>query len=67
MYQIIPEKIIKSAANHMKDTEPYNSFLYLLEEGEQFKKADLVPVYLLNTVTQEVLVTSRECMRKKYH
>jgi hypothetical protein len=67
MYQIIPEKIIKSAANHMKDTEPHNSFFYLLEEGEQFKKADLVPVYLLNTITQEVLVTSRECMRKKYH
>lgn len=67
MYQIIPEKIIKSAAIQLKEKEPLNAFLLLLEEGALYKEASLTPVYLLNTLTEEVLVTSRECMRKKFH
>ena len=67
MYQIIPEKIVRSAAEYMSDTEPYNSFYLLLEEGKIYKHANLVPVYLLNTLTSEVSVTSRENMRKKFH
>lgn len=67
MYQIIPEKVIKSAADHMRESDPLNNFHFLLEEGEIYKDADLTPVYLLNTTTKEVPVTSRECMSKRYH
>jgi len=67
MYQIIPEKIIKNAAEYVKDAEASNSFTLLLNEGSIYKEASLTPVYLLNTSTNMVLVTSRECMRKKFH
>lgn len=67
MYQIIPEKVIKSAAEHMRETDPLNNFHFILEEGELYKEAELTPVYLLNTETKEVLVTSKECMSKKFH
>lgn len=67
MYRIIPEKIIKSAADHMRSEDPLNNFHFLLEEGEIYKDADLTPVYLYNELTKEMVVTTRECMSGRYH
>lgn len=67
MYQIVPEEVIKDAADKMRDQDPLNSFHFLLEEGELYKEADLIPVYIINMETQEVMVTSTQCMDKNYH
>lgn len=67
MYRIIPENVIKSSADDMRETDPLNSFYILLEEGEIYRDADLTPIYLYNETTKEMLVTSRECMEKDYH
>lgn len=67
MYQIIPERVIRESAEHMRDEDPLNSFHFLLEEGELYKEADLTPVYLMNTETRVVMVTSRQYMNKKFH
>ena len=67
MYKIVPEKIIRNAADHMREEDPLNSFHILLEEGELYKEANLKPVYLYNEKTRQMTVTSRECIQGIYH
>ena len=66
MYEIIPEYKIKAAAEYMSD-EGDNSFSLLLKYGEKFKTADLTPIYIMNSNTAEVYVTSVEKVERKYH
>ena len=67
MHQFIPENIIRKCAEHLSDTDPNNSFTYLLEEGDKFKEADLTPIYIMNPETAAVTVTSKQRLEKKFH
>lgn len=67
MYQVIPEKVIKNAADEMRSEDPLNSFHFLIEEGELYKDAGLTPLYLHNVNDNKVLVTSKEYMSNKFH
>lgn len=65
MFEVIPEERIKVAADVLAGEE--NNFAVLLECGKQFKQANLTPIYILNTKTADVYVTSMERMQKDFH
>jgi hypothetical protein len=65
--QIVPERVIKEAAQVMEQEEKNNSFIYALETGEVFRENDLSPVYLLDEKTMSIYVTSKERLKKKFH
>jgi len=68
LYKIIPEKIIKeSAFMAMKLDGEDNSFFRLLTAAEEFRKADLTPVYILDATTMDVMVVAKETHNKKLH
>jgi hypothetical protein len=65
--QIVPEKIIREAAEYLSPEEKNNSFIYALETGKVFKDNDLSPLYLLDWETKAIYVTSKERMKKMFH
>lgn len=68
--QIVPEKVIREAAEAIESMEPaekQNSFIYALENGKIFKENDLSPVYLLDQQKMAIYVTSKERLKKKFH
>ena len=66
MYQIVDEEIIISAAKALK-SEPGNSFERALKIAEEYREADLTPVFILNYETKVISVTTQELVEKKYH
>lgn len=69
IYEVIPEERIRIAANLADDVVPQedNSFKQLLTYGDKFKAINLVPIYILNTKTSEIFVTSTESLLQKFH
>jgi hypothetical protein len=65
MLEIIPEKRIKYAAEAMLESD--NSFIKLLAYGEEFKAADLTPIYIMDRNTADMYVTSAERLKKSFH
>jgi hypothetical protein len=65
MLEIIPEKRIRMAADFMSETD--NAFVKLLEYGEEFRAANLTPIYIVDNVTADVYVTSAERIQKSFH
>jgi len=65
--QVVPEKFIREAAEIMIEEDKNNSFIYALETGKVFKENNLSPLYLLNSDTMTIYVTSKERMKKKFH
>ena len=47
--------------------DPYNSFIRLLEYGKEFKAADLTPIYIIDSTTADMYVTSAERVQKTFH
>lgn len=44
-----------------------NKFKTALYHGEKYKDAMLTPVYLYNVETDEITVTSEECLKRLYN
>lgn len=65
IFEVIPENRIRAAAELMADTD--NSFQTLLKYGDEFKAADLTPIYIINNTTSDVYVTTVERMQKDFH
>lgn len=65
MFEIIPEERIRFAADIMPNRD--NSFFRLLEYGKEFKAADLTPIYIIDSNTADVYVTSAERVKKSFH
>jgi hypothetical protein len=65
--QVVPEKFIREAAEIMESEDKNNSFIYALETGKVFKKNNLSPLYLLDSDTMSIYVTSKERMKKMFH
>lgn len=66
LYAIIPESIVKEAAEACKDDDK-NSFQKVLNAGEQFKEAGLTPIYLLDNHLMNLFVIAKETHQKKLH
>lgn len=65
--QIVPERVIKEAAQVLEREEKNNTFTYALETGKVFRENNLSPVYLLDETNMAIYVTSKERMKKKFH
>ena len=63
-YVLIPEEIVKQAAHDCKE-DKNNGFLKVLKAGEEFKKAGLTPMYILDQHFMDLAVVSKETMNKK--
>jgi len=67
-YKIIPEKVIKESAEIANDLgESDNSFSHLLLTAEEFKQANMTPMFLLDPYRMDVLCVARETFGKKLH
>lgn len=65
-YKIIPERIMRLSAQTATEMgESDNSFNRMLAASEQFKSAGLTPLFLLDTVTMDVICVARETFGKK--
>jgi hypothetical protein len=64
-FKVIPEHIIKESAFLAQEFEgANNSFMRLLKAAEEFKQADMSPVFLLDTITMDVKVVAKETYNK---
>ena len=67
-FKVVPERIIQdSAFVALKEGEEDNSFMRLLEAAQDFRKADLTPVYVLDIHTMDVFVVAKETYKKRLH
>jgi hypothetical protein len=60
----IPENIVMASASFMED-EPDNNFKKILEAANEYKKADMTPVYILDKDTMNIYVVALETFGKK--
>jgi PP-loop superfamily ATP-utilizing enzyme len=65
--KILPEKMIRDAAEMFKETDPNNSFVGLLESANEFRQEGLTPVFLCDKDMKKLLVTTKEILQKKFH
>jgi len=67
-YKIIPEKIIRESAEACNEFGEYdNNFSYLLLKADQFKNANMTPVFLLDPYHMDMLCVAKETFGKKLH
>lgn len=67
-YKIIPEHIMEaSAETALEMGESDNSFSRMLVAALEFKRADMTPIFLLDTKNMDVFVVARETFGKKLH
>lgn len=67
MFYIVPEPIIKQCAENLETEHLDNTFARMLAEGNLYREALLTPIYIHNSVTKEIVVTSQEWMQNKFH
>ena len=68
-YVVVPEHIVRNAAEVFAKEEgsKVNTFQKMLLVGEEYKKANMTPVYLYNPETAEVFVQTEEQLKNKLH
>lgn len=67
-FKVIPEHIIKESAFLAHEFEgANNSFTRLLKAAEEFKQANMSPIFLLDTLSMDVKVIAKETYNKKLH
>lgn len=65
--KILPERMVKDAAEMHNDEDPDNSFIRLLRCAEEFRDVGLTPVFLCDREMQRVMVTTKEKLERKFH
>lgn len=67
-YKVIPEHIMEaSAETAISMGESDNSFSRMLLAAEEFKKAEMTPMFLLDIKNMDVFVVAKETFGKKLH
>lgn len=65
-YKIIPEKIMRLSAQTATEMgESDNSFNRMLAASKEFKDAGMTPLFLLDTITMDVICVAKETFGKK--
>ena len=65
--KILPERMVKDAAEMQQEEDPDNSFIRLLKSAEEFKDAGLTPIFLCDKDMQRVMVTTKDKLERKFH
>lgn len=63
-YQIIPEKDMIEMS---KEVGGNNVFAHMLSIANEYKAANVVPIYLLDNEKAEILVLGKDYLNKKLH
>jgi hypothetical protein len=64
--QIVPEDMIIFCASQFGPDED-NSFKNVLNAADEFREAGLTPIFLCTKTLQDLFVTTKEKLQKKYH
>lgn len=65
-YKIIPERIMRLSAQTATEMgESDNSFNRMLTASKEFKNAGMTPMFLLDTITMDVICVAKETFGKK--
>jgi len=65
--RVMPEEMVVKAARDLEKEDPDNSFSMLLKGADNFRMVGLTPVFLCDINMQNLMVTTEEKLRKKYH
>jgi len=63
----VPEEYVRSAARVERMLNPNNTFDRLLKAANEFRDADLTPMFFYNEEEMCLHVTTKEKMEKNYH
>jgi hypothetical protein len=67
-YKVIPEHIMQSSAETLIGSgESDNSFSRMLLLAEEYKKAEMTPMFVLDAKNMDVYVVAKETFGKKLH
>lgn len=66
-FVLIPEDIVKDAADAMLVEDPANSFQLCWNAGQVYKSANMSPVYILDQDKMMLGVYAKETFMKKLH
>ena len=68
-YVVVPEHIVRNAAEVFakEDGSTINTFQKMLIVGEEYKQANMTPIYLYDPVTAEVFVQAEDRLKNKLH
>jgi hypothetical protein len=67
-YKIIPEHIMESSAKMALEMgESDNSFSRMLLAAQEFREAEMTPMFILDAKNMDVFVVARETFGKKLH
>ena len=67
-YKVIPEHIMQiSAETLIGSGESDNSFSRMLLVAEEYKKAEMSPMFVLDSKNMDVYVVAKETFGKKLH
>jgi hypothetical protein len=63
----VPEEYVRQAARIERVINPNNTFDRLLVSANQFRVADLTPMFFFDEDDMSLYVTTKEKMEKKFH
>lgn len=67
-YKVIPEHIMQASAETLIGSgESDNSFSRMLLLAEEYKKAEMTPMFVLDAKNMDVYVVAKETFGKKLH
>jgi hypothetical protein len=66
MYIQIPESVVRESAEACKDDDR-NSFLKILKAADEFRAAEMTPIFLLDQIFKDLVVVALETYQKKLH
>lgn len=67
-YKVIPEHIMQASAETLIGSgESDNSFSRMLLLAEEYKKAEMTPMFVLDVKNMDVYVVAKETFGKKLH
>lgn len=65
-YFVVPEHVVREGAKHCSDDEK-NSFDKVLKAADEFKAAEMTPIFLLSRSFTDLRVVAEETFMKKLH
>lgn len=64
-YTIVPEELIKKSSE--TGDEDSNVYQKLLKAGQEYKDADMTPIYIYDPSSKNLIVAAEETLGKKLH
>lgn len=63
---VVPENIVKEAWDAI-DNEPDSGFAIVLQAAEEYKAANMAPMFILDQINMDIYCFAKETFGKKLH